>query len=113
MRHTWSSQTVLPLAVLGEARGEDEPVLQVDGLGALGSLVGHGLLLHVPVTWIHAADLPVLAREQHLTSVPVPAGAQHQLGQGEVQQTFTCNKIFMSGTVSTWMRKRDSLRPSI
>ena len=84
---------VLPL-VIAEAGGEDQPVLQVDGLCPLGALVSHGLLLHVSVTWIHAADLPVLAREQHLTSVPVPTGAQHQLGQSEVEKTFTWEKIF-------------------
>jgi hypothetical protein len=40
-------QAVLPLAVLGEAGGEHQAVLQVDGAGALAPLVRQGLLLHL------------------------------------------------------------------
>ena len=42
------AEGVLPLAVLGEPRGEDEPVLQVDGAGRLVPLVRHRLLLDLP-----------------------------------------------------------------
>ena len=60
---TWCPQAVLSLTVLGEAGGEHQPVLQIHRLGALGPLVRHGLLLHVAVARVHAADLLVFAGE--------------------------------------------------
>ena len=81
-------QAVLPLTVLGEARREDEAVLQVDSLGSLAALVGHGLLLHVAVPGVHSPDLLVLAGEEDLAAVPVPAGGEDEVGEGEVQQTL-------------------------
>ena len=43
---TWSPETVLSLAVLGEASGEDEAILQVDGAGTLATLVRNSLFLY-------------------------------------------------------------------
>merc|ERR1719510_1827529 len=82
------SETVLPLTVLGEACREDEAVLQINSLGALTALVGHGLLLHVAVPGVNSPDLLVLAGEEDLAAVPVPAGGEDEVRQGEVQETL-------------------------
>ena len=83
-----SSQTVLSLTVLGEACREDESVLQINSLGALAALVGHGLLLDIAVPGVDPSDLLVLAGEDDLAAIPVEGGGQDELGQGEVDEAL-------------------------
>ena len=110
---TWCPQAVLALAVLGEAGGEHEPVLQIHGLGALGPLVRHGLLLHVAVARVHAADLLVFAGEQHLAAVPVPAGAQHQLRQPEGEEALAGAHVPDADVVVAAGGEEDVLRAGV
>ena len=83
-----SPQTVLSLTVLGEACREDESVLQINSLGALAALVGHGLLLDIAVPGVDPPDLLVLAGEENLAAVPVPAGGEDEVRESEVQEAL-------------------------
>ena len=74
--------------MFGESGCEDLTILEVDSLSPLGALVGDGLLLYVTVPGVDPPNLLVLAGEEDLGSVPVPAGAQHELRQLEVDQTL-------------------------
>ena len=73
---TRCSKRILPLALLREPGREHQTVLQVDGSRSLVAIVRYGLLLHSP-------DFPILAGEQNLGSVPVPASGVDQVREGE------------------------------
>ena len=103
------SQAVLSLTVLGETCREDEAVLQVDGLGSLAALVGDGLLLHITVPGVHSPDLPVLAGEEDLAAVPVPAGGEDEVGESEVQETLAGPDVPDADFVVAAGREKDVL----
>ena len=106
---TWSSETVLSLTVLGEPGGEHQTILEVDCLGALGPLVCHSLLLHVAVPGVDSPDLLVLAGEEDLAAVPVPAGGEDEVGEGEVQETLAGPDVPDADLVVAAGREKDVL----
>ena len=76
---TWRSQRILSFAVLRETGCKYEPVLQVDGPGGLVPLMSHGLLLDIAGSRIDSTDFSILASENYVTSVPVPASGVDQI----------------------------------
>ena len=80
---TRCSKRILPLALLREPGREHQTVLQVDGSRSLVAIVRYGLLLHFAGSRIHSPDFPILAGEQNLGSVPVPASGVDQVREGE------------------------------
>ena len=90
---TWCPQRVLSFTLLGKSSCEDQTVFQVNCSGSFVALVCQGLLLNLTGSWIHSSDLSILASEQNLWSVPVPASGVDQIRQGYAFQSFSSPNI--------------------
>ncbi len=88
-----SSKRILPLALLREPGGEDQPVLQVDGPRGLVAFVCQCFLLYLSGSWIHSSDLPIFAGEKYFGSVPVPTSGINHFRQGDSLESFARSDI--------------------
>jgi hypothetical protein len=110
-RRTGSPQGILAFALFGETSRKDEAILEVDSPRGFAAFVRHSLLFDLSRSRVDAPDLSILASEDDLGSIPIPASRIDLKTRKELQSyldiitsglTFNHNISYEQKIVQDW-----------